>query len=90
MEVDWPELTIDELKAPHKGAIAMGPFGSRIKAENFVTEGVPVIKGAQLHGAFVSDTGFDYLTEEKAQELSSSIAVRGDLVITHRGTIGKA
>jgi type I restriction enzyme S subunit len=89
MGIEWPELTIDELKAPNKGSIAMGPFGSRIKAENFVSSGVPVIKGAQLHGAFVKDADFDYLTEEKAQELSSSIAVRGDLVITHRGTIGQ-
>lgn len=86
---NWNEYTIDELQAPVKGAIAMGPFGSRIKAENFVTEGVPIIKGAQLHGAYVLDEGFDYLTAEKAEELKSSQAVRGDLVITHRGTIGQ-
>lgn len=89
MGVNWPELKIDQLKSQVKGSIAMGPFGSRIKAENFVTSGVPVIKGAQLHGAYVSDINFDYLTEEKALELSSSIAVRRDLVITHRGTIGQ-
>ena len=67
----------------------MGPFGSRIKAENFVTEGVPIIKGGQLHGAYISDSGFDFLTPEKAEELKSSQAYRGDLVITHRGTIGQ-
>ena len=89
MANNWKEYTIDELQAPVKGAIAMGPFGSRIKAENFVTEGVPIIKGAQLHGAYVLDEGFDYLTAEKAEELKSAQAVRGDLVITHRGTIGQ-
>ncbi len=89
MGSEWSEFSIDDLKAPVKGAIAMGPFGSRIKAENFVGEGVPVIKGGQLHGAYVLDSGFDYLTEEKAEELKTSQAVRGDLVITHRGTIGQ-
>ena len=89
MASDWNEYKIDDLKAPVKGSIAMGPFGSRIKAENFVTEGVPIIKGGQLHGAYVSDSGFDFLTPEKAEELKSSQAYRGDLVITHRGTIGQ-
>ncbi len=89
MGSEWPECTIDSLKAPFKTAIAMGPFGSRIKAENFVDSGIPIIKGAQLHGTYVLDSGFDFLTKEKAEELKSSQAFRGDLVITHRGTIGQ-
>src|SRR5690554_3834564 len=89
MTADWQIKTIDELKADFRSAIAMGPFGSRIKAENFVTEGVPVLKGGNLHGAFIDDSKCDYLTEEKAEELKSSIAVTGDIVITHRGTIGQ-
>ncbi|MEQ5322968.1 restriction endonuclease subunit S [Providencia rettgeri] len=89
MSFNWPEFTIDELKAPTKGAIAMGPFGSRIKAENFVDSGVPVLKGGNLHGAYVNDNDCDFLTEEKADELKSSIVYEGDIVITHRGTIGQ-
>jgi type I restriction enzyme S subunit len=89
MSCDWPEFTIDELKSPTKGAIAMGPFGSRIKAENFVDSGVPVLKGGNLHGAYIDDTNCDFITEEKADELKSSVVYEGDLVITHRGTIGQ-
>ncbi|MEZ8193085.1 restriction endonuclease subunit S, partial [Vibrio sp. 1F279] len=89
MTCNWPELTIDELKSSEKGSIAMGPFGSRIKAENFVKSGVPVLKGGNLHGAYIDDNECDYLTEEKADELKSSNAFEGDIVITHRGTIGQ-
>lgn len=89
MSFNWPEFTIDELKAPKKGAIAMGPFGSRIKAENFVDIGVPVLKGGNLHGAYINDSDCDFLTEEKADELKSSVVYEGDIVITHRGTIGQ-
>ena len=89
MSSDWDELTIDDLKAPTKNAIAMGPFGSRIRASNFVTKGIPVIKGGNLNGDFISEDNFDYLTEEKATELQSSNAYRRDIVITHRGTIGQ-
>jgi type I restriction enzyme, S subunit len=89
MSSDWPELSIDEIKASTKNAIAMGPFGSRIKAENFIDVGVPVIKGGNLNGDFLLENSFDFLIAEKADELQASNAYRRDLVITHRGTIGQ-
>ncbi len=89
VELGWAEVKIEDVKADKKYALAMGPFGSNIKAENFVTEGVPVIKGGNLNGSFILEDKFDYLTEEKADELISSNAYRGDIVITHRGTIGQ-
>jgi len=45
MNSKWPEVPLDSLKADAKSAFAMGPFGSNIKSENFVSVGVPVIKG---------------------------------------------
>jgi type I restriction enzyme S subunit len=89
MKSNWSEVSIEELKAPSKNAIAMGPFGSRIKVENFVEDGVPVIKGGNLTGDFIVEKKFDFLTEEKADELKASNAFRRDIVITHRGTIGQ-
>ena len=89
MMSDWPELSIDALKASSKNAIAMGPFGSRIKAENFVETGVPIIKGGNLNGDFILEDEFSFLTKEKATELKTSNAFRRDIVITHRGTIGQ-
>ncbi len=86
---NWNELTIDELKADKKNAIAMGPFGSNIKAENFVNEGVPIIKGGNLTTDFINEDKYDYLTEEKADKLKASNAFPLDIVITHRGTIGQ-
>ncbi|MDF7801503.1 restriction endonuclease subunit S [Pontiellaceae bacterium B1224] len=68
--------------------IAMGPFGSRITRNNFVEHGVPVIRGGNLTSGFV-DRNFVYLTEEKATELKSSNAFSGDIIFTHRGTIGQ-
>src|SRR6266702_4345254 len=89
MSSEWNEFSFEQLRDNTKTAFAMGPFGSRIKVENFVSAGVPIIKGGNLNGAFINEDDFDYLTEEKANELSSSIAKRGDIVITHRGTIGQ-
>src|SRR5690625_4926622 len=67
----------------------MGPFGSRIKKENFTNSGIPVIKGGNHNGDFILEDNFDYLTIDKANELSTSNAFQRDIVITHMGTVGQ-
>lgn len=69
--------------------IAMGPFGSNIKVECFVDEGVPVLNGSNLEGFELSENSFRYVTEEKADSLKKANAHKGDVVITHRGTLGQ-
>lgn len=69
--------------------IAMGPFGSNIKVDCFVDSGVPVLNGSNLQGFKLNEESFNYVTEEKANSLNKANAHRGDIVITHRGTLGQ-
>ena len=69
--------------------IAAGPFGSNLKVECFVPSGFPIIDGANLKGFKVTDNVTKFVTEEKAQSLSRSIAHRGDVIVTISGTIGQ-
>ena len=69
--------------------IAMGPFGSNIKVSCFVDSGVPVLNGSNLEGFSLSDKAFRFVTKEKADSLNKANAHRGDIVITHRGTLGQ-
>ena len=69
--------------------IAMGPFGSNIKVECFVDSGIPVLNGSNLTGFAMNDDSFRYVTPEKADSLGRANAYRGDIVITHRGTLGQ-
>ena len=69
--------------------IAMGPFGSNIKVSCFVDSGVPVLNGSNLEGFSLSEKTFRYVTREKADSLNNANAHRGDIVITHRGTLGQ-
>lgn len=86
---NWKIKTIDELKGKNPHAISMGPFGSNIKTDNFISSGIPVIRGVNLASLFVSDFNFVYISEKKADELIASNAYPRDIVITHRGTIGQ-
>ncbi len=69
--------------------ISMGPFGSNIKVECFVDDGIPVLNGSNLDGVALKEDTFRYVTEEKANSLGKANAHKGDVVITHRGTLGQ-
>ena len=69
--------------------ISMGPFGSNIKVENFIDQGIPVLNGSNLQGFKLNEDSFNYVSQEKANSLGKANAHRGDVVITHRGTLGQ-
>ena len=84
--VSFKETLIEDLI----DEIAMGPFGSNIKKECFVDEGIPVLNGSNLVGYALNEDSFGFVTEEKADSLGRANASRKDVVITHRGTLGQA
>lgn len=82
---DWSVCRMEDLI----DEISMGPFGSDIKVACFVDEGIPVLNGSNLSGIRLSEESFRFVTEEKADSLKKASAVRGDVVVTHRGTLGQ-
>lgn len=81
----WTPREIDELA----DRVGMGPFGSNIKVSTFVAAGVPVLTGACLKGALLEDDEYRFITVDHAKRLSGSLVGPGDIVITHRGTLGQ-
>ena len=89
---DWGRLDMNYKTYPIADLIdeiAMGPFGSNIKVDCFVDKGIPVLNGSNLEGFELSEKSFRYVTEEKADSLKKANAYKGDVVITHRGTLGQ-
>ena len=69
--------------------ISMGPFGSNIKVECFVDDGIPVLNGSNVDTVKLREDNFRFVTPEKADSLGKANAFRGDIVVTHRGTLGQ-
>lgn len=66
-----------------------GPGGWAFKASEYTSDGVPVIRASDLvNGLDLSNAV--YMTEEKHEELKQSECLPGDLVISVRGTPGRA
>ena len=89
MANDWKTLRVDDIKAAGNRAIAIGPFGSRMKSEAYVAVGVPVIRGNNISDTRSLAGDFVFVSEETADELRASNVFAGDLVFPHRGAIGE-
>jgi type I restriction enzyme S subunit len=83
------DTRIGDLAASIRNALVGGPFGSDLTSRDYVTTGVPVIRGANLgHGRWVAGD-FVHVTEAKADSLAANCARPGDLIFTQRGTLGQ-
>ncbi|MFG1890429.1 restriction endonuclease subunit S [Micromonospora sp. NPDC049051] len=86
---DWPFVEYRTLSSSERSAFSMGPFGSKITKENYVAAGVPVVRGVNLARGIFVDDDFVFIDQEKADELIAANVKPGDLIFTHRGTIGQ-
>lgn len=87
---EWRETSIEEIAAPSRYAVIGGPFGSALGRKDYVDNGVPVIRGAQLTGpASFTHDDLVFVTEEKADRQAGNLARPGDVIVTQRGTVGQ-
>ena len=88
MAGEWRKSTVGELAAPVRNALVGGPFGSNLVSCDYVDAGVPVIRGQNMGGRWVSGE-FVFVTDTKASSLDANLARPGDIVFTQRGTLGQ-
>jgi type I restriction enzyme S subunit len=83
-------VQIGFLADPEPGSFKIGPFGSSLKKDELVNEGIPVV-GIEniLPNKFVSCFR-RFIAEEKFQQLSQYLIKSGDILVTTMGTIGRA
>lgn len=83
--MEWKEVLFEDIIEE----ISMGPFGSDIKRDCYCEEGLPYLNGSNVQNFKLGEESFIYVPWEKAEKLKKSVAHRGDVIITHRGTLGQ-
>ena len=86
---DWQRVAVEAIKANTPSAIAIGPFGSRMKANLYTDSGVRVIRGNNIGSSRRLEGSFVYVSDVTAADLRSSNVAPDDLVFPHRGAIGE-
>ena len=69
--------------------IAMGPFGSDVKVDTLVDEGIPFLSGSNVTDFKLNDDNLRFIDHSKYDKFKKAMAKRGDIIITHRGTLGQ-
>ena len=65
LPLEWHLKKIDEIKANSPRSLAMGPFGSNIAVDNFIPEGIPVIRGVNLNGPIIDFSEVVFVSEKE-------------------------
>lgn len=85
------QVTVEELlKAGDLELVQDGNHGGNYpKVEEFVVTGVPLITGACLDYGHIDLSKASFLTEKRASKLRVGFAKAGDVLLSHKGTMGK-
>lgn len=87
----WVESNLGELTVNPKHAIISGPFGSNLKSDEYVSEGVPIIRLQNVDRNKFLDKNIRFITTSKAKELKAHSFQSDDIVISKLGDpLGKA
>lgn len=90
--LEWSTVRLGDLATSDKGAFATGPFGSAVSSKHFRSEGVPMLRGANLSeevGTRLDESELVFLSPELASQFARCTVRVGDLVFTCWGTVGQ-
>jgi type I restriction enzyme S subunit len=91
MANEWEETTVADLVKRQILERPMdGNHGSiHPKGQDFVTEGVPFIMASDLVGGGIDTLNCSFITLEQAKSLRKGFAKNGDVLISHKATLGR-
>ena len=87
----WILSRMQDIVLTPKNDIVDGPFGSNLKATEYVDDGIPIIRLQNVDRNQFINKNIRYVTKEKAKKLQRHSFLKNDIVITKLGfPVGKA
>ncbi len=83
----WEMQTIGDLVNRGAAHIQTGPFGTQLKASDYVDEGTPVINVRNIGFGGLSAQRLEFVNEETAERLASHILEQQDIVFGRKGAV---
>jgi type I restriction enzyme S subunit len=79
--------TVAELENLGEASLQTGPFGTQLKASEYVDEGIPVINVRNIGFGDVRKEDLEYVNEAKAEKLHQHRLRKGDIVFGRKGAV---
>jgi type I restriction enzyme S subunit len=87
MNTAVPLITIRELIERGEANVQTGPFGTQLKASEYVESGTPVINVRNVGFGDIRDADLEFINEAKAEQLKAHKLQRGDIVFGRKGAV---
>lgn len=87
---DWDVLKLWEIGSKKSPYLKTGPFGSSLKTEHWVDEGIPVITIGSLGDDDFIQENLLFISEKKANELSAYKLIQDDILFSRVAEIGRS
>jgi type I restriction enzyme S subunit len=88
---NWQLRTVGECASTEPYSTQIGPFGEKIRAQNYTLTGAPVLRGTNVNpeGRF-HDDDFVFIDPALAEsEFNKFVCEADDVILCHKGTLGK-
>jgi type I restriction enzyme S subunit len=85
----WQQVSIGQISSSPESFIQTGPFGSQLHANEYVTEGTPVVMPQDIYSGEVNTSRIARIDSIKAAELNRHRMQAGDIVFARRGDLSK-
>ncbi len=87
MNTGVPMITVGELIARGEASIQTGPFGTQLKASEYVDSGTPVINVRNVGFGDIRDADLEFISEAKTEKLRAHQLRTGDIVFGRKGAV---
>ncbi len=87
---DWAVAPFAAYASPNRPYLKTGPFGSSLKQEHWVAQGVPVITIGSLGEGEFYQSELLYVSEQTASALASYAVFDGDIVFSRVADVGRS
>jgi type I restriction enzyme S subunit len=82
-------LTVGDLVEAGVANIQTGPFGTQLKASDYVEEGTPVINVRNIGFGDLKPEKFEFVNDETAERLATHLLQRQDIVFGRKGAVDR-
>jgi len=86
----WKVAPLRQYGSPYRPHLKTGPFGSSLKQEHWVSEGVPVVTIGSLGEGHFVPSELLFITETTARSLASYALEAGDIVFSRVADVGRS
>src|SRR5215510_14834838 len=87
--MSWQSLTVGSLVEAGVANIQTGPFGTQLKASDYVEEGTPVINVRNIGFGDLKPEKLEFISDETAERLAIHLLQRQDIVFGRKGAVDR-